>query len=576
MIKKWKALSLRSIIVIVTLTIVIVSLTVSNLLAYSSFTREHDDLIEETSAEINKQIVMNYQNYLNNLVDTAHYLQLETVYLTRADDFDALSTLYTYAVDIDPNMVSITLFDLSGNPILSTIPASQIHPDVSSFAFFRNAVDNENIFHFAAPALQSYVSGSGEEVITVSRVFHYYNEGVREDAVLVMDLDTRVFRALAQDTNLGEKGHVLLVDHTNQLIFDPENICRIECKSLDAVSTLYLGGAAITVDDDNLYAQVNTLRYTRWKIVTFQDVSGINQTRQSVLLTFGVIFGGSILVTSIAAILLSNRISKPLDSLKAHMETFKRGAFLPIEIKSGQKEVVLLSERFNHMASEIEQLMDRVYKEQRAKRKTHFQALQNQINPHFLYNTLDSILYLSEQNRNDDVQKMVVALSKFFRLSISNESGEVRLEEEVEHARNYLMIQQIRYHEVFTFTLNVDSALLNYQVLKLSLQPLVENAISHGIDPQSRENTIAIDVSRQEDMIHARVTNSGYGLSEAQIDAIRRMIQSEEEVEHIGLKNIYQRLKLQFGDLADLRIESDHENTTTVTLIYPLKEGRKA
>ena len=179
-----------------------------------------------------------------------------------------------------------------------------------------------------------------------------------------------------------------------------------------------------------------------------------------------------------------------------------------------------LTHSFNEMIKETRDLMDRILFEQRSKRKTEFQALQNQINPHFLYNTLDSIVYLSENKMNEKVIEMVVALSKFFRISISRGKNIILLKEELEHARNYLLIQQIRYHEKFTYEFDIDEDVLDEEVVKLTLQPLIENAIQHGINTEYGKGKIIIRAFKKDDYLYLEVEDDGYGLLPEQIEEL--------------------------------------------------------
>lgn len=576
MAKGFQNISIRRAIFLTTMAIIVVALTISNIVVSSRFAQTHRDLIEETSQEVNQQIVLNFENYIGTVIDSAHLLRLETFYKTKEDDLEGLLEIYEYAVDIDRNVTGIMLVNLTGNPLLSTFDSDDIREGLDRRLFFSNALKDDTIFHFTEPSIPSHLNDSDDEVITVSRVVEYYDSGIRKEAVLMLDLSIQPFLDLAEDINLGDAGHILLTDANNALIFDPLNQCQNGCASLDSIATVFLGGDLISLSDTELYVHVNTLEFTRWKLVTFADVDVVNQTLQTNLITFSLIFVSAVLVTGIMTAYTSKRISDPLDQLKEKMMAFHSQSFEPVHLEKGQKEVVVLSRAFNQMAAEIKHLLDRVYEEQRAKRKTQFQALQNQINPHFLYNTLDSILYLSEENKGEDVQAMVTALSKFFRLSISNESGQVRLSEELAHAENYLVIQKIRYRDAFTYSVESPSHLAPYSVLKLSLQPLLENAIHHGVDQMDDPVHITAKAQEKEGFMWIDVTNTSYGLSEEKIQSIYQSMHTVDDTTHIGLRNIYRRLKLQFGPEADVRITSIIDQTTTVTLIIPMKAGKRA
>jgi two-component system sensor histidine kinase YesM len=223
------------------------------------------------------------------------------------------------------------------------------------------------------------------------------------------------------------------------------------------------------------------------------------------------------------------------------------------------------------MIEEIRRLMDRVVEEQREKRKTEFQALQNQINPHFLYNTLDSIVYLSENKMNDKVVKMVVALSRFFRISISRGRNIILLKEEIEHARNYLLIQQIRYNDKFDFKFEIDKEVLNLKVVKLSLQPIIENALVHGINTEYDSGTIIIRAYQKRHSLVLEVEDDGYGMTEELIESVYDNLTNKKLHNSIGLKNVYQRLRIYYGEEVEFKIISELDEKTIVRLVIPIK-----
>jgi two-component system sensor histidine kinase YesM len=283
-----------------------------------------------------------------------------------------------------------------------------------------------------------------------------------------------------------------------------------------------------------------------------------------------LIFILTLITTAMTSSYLTNRITVPMESLKKHIALIEQGDFESRIHVEGQKEVVHLAEAFNTMSNRIKDLMEKVFNEQNEKRKTQFIALQNQINPHFLYNTLDSIVALSENNRNKDVENAIIALSKFFRMSISNSMNLVELKDEIEHVRNYLLIQQIRYQNTFVFDFEIDEEVLHHKVIKLSLQPLVENAILHGIHPDDAFSTILIKGYALNGYLYIEVFNEGYGISKERIQEIHTMISSDQKTSSMGLKNVYQRLKLTFGNDADLILESELDEYTKVIMKMPI------
>ncbi len=570
MINRFKDLSVGRAIFLVTTTIVGVIMLLSTALTYQLIFARTDALIESTSKEINKQVVMNYENYLSNVINTSNSLQKYILDLTKANDTLNLENLFIATINIEKNIENIALFDLSGRLIVSSTNEKIAH-DITEKSWFLAARSNVDIHHFSSSHIEDVVIDGTTEVFSVSRSVYYYSEGGQKEGVLLIDIDTRNLKALAIQTNLGSQGHIIITNQGNELIYSSLPECSDEqCESAQIANEIVLGGRLVTLGNLAMFANVNTIKYTRWNIATFINVDDITNTKTDTLYRIIWIFLITVIAIAISSAVFSMRITKPMNRLKEHIHLIQEGDFDTMVNVEGQREVVVLADAFNSMSNRIKGLMQKVLMEQVEKRKTHFIALQNQINPHFLYNTLDSIVWLSENNRNKDVERAIIALSKFFRMSISDQMNTVSLKDEVEHVRNYLLIQQIRYQHTFRFEFDIDEEVENNFVLKLSLQPLVENAIIHGIKPEESFTKIVIRAFQRDSFTIVEVYNEGYGMTQQRIDEIHAMIRGEKESESMGLKNVYQRLRLYYGSQADLYIESELDEYTKVTMKIPI------
>ena len=234
----------------------------------------------------------------------------------------------------------------------------------------------------------------------------------------------------------------------------------------------------------------------------------------------------------------------------------------------------MLSDSFEHMSNRIKQLMERVRTEETELRKTELKALQAQINPHFLYNTLDSIQWMCEQGKNEDAMKMVSALAKLFRISISRGHELIPIKDELQHAKNYLVIQSYRYRNQFSYSFDIETRLEHYLCNKITVQPLIENAIYHGIDRMVDEGEIKISVKEapdNKDDILITVEDNGVGMTEEQCRKILRKERSDSS--GIGVKNVNDRLKIYFGEKYGLTIKSELDVGTIVTVRIPKIEA---
>ena len=572
MIKKLSDLSIGQSFFVISITIVAIMLLLSTGVTNQLVFSRTDRLIETTSKEINKQVIMNYENYLSSVIDISNVMQKYIVDMTKANELDKLGELLLATTNLERNIKHIALLDRSGNVISSSTPLS-INPHIRDIDWFKQALNMPDIHHFSSLHTENLILNGSEEVVTISKQVQYNIGNTNQTGVLMIDLSTSQFKSLAAQTNLGDQGHIIITDQNNGLIYSSNPACQTgQCDSALIAQDILLGGKLTVWQGLNMYVNVNTIRDTRWKIASFINVNEIILTKTDIQIRMIFIFIGTLIIVAFFSYMFSRRITNPMNILKKHITKIEQGDLDARVQVDGQKEVILLADAFNTMSDRIKDLMQKVLNEQNEKRKTHFLALQNQINPHFLYNTLDSIVALSENNRNKDVEHAIIALSKFFRMSISSEMNLVELKDEIEHVRNYLLIQQIRYRNAFKFDFDIDEEVLHHKVIKLSLQPLVENAILHGIQPEEAFTTILIKGYIKDGFTYVEVFNEGYGISHEKINEIKAIIQSQKESSSMGLKNVYQRLKLYYGDEADLYFESELDEYTKVIMKMPMED----
>jgi two-component system sensor histidine kinase YesM len=517
---------------------------------------------------------MNYENYIFDVIDVADYITEASLEYTEKNNISDLVSIYETTDQVNQYIRSITLITNDGSRVASSESYKLLGNNLEFKNWFTSAKSDSSIYHFSSPHIEDIYPAGNHIVITVSKEIHYYEDGIETSGVLAIELEVSNFQALSEKTNLGESGHIIIVDENNEPVFTSNTDCFDgDCESISIIEEIILGGKFVNVSEKNMYVNVNTISLTRWKIATFVNAESVSTAKNKVILSLTIAFFVAFTVTFFVSSMFSRRITSPIYELNKYMKRFQKGkSDEKIEIK-GQKELVELGESFNEMIKEISSLMNEVMIEQRAKRKTQFIALQNQINPHFLYNTLDSILWLNENNLNSEVEKMIVALSRFFRISISTENNVIPLSEEIEHVQNYLLIQKIRYNNRFVFSFEVDESLLEFHVLKLGLQPIVENAIYHGISPDAGHNVIVIRAYRENDNVVLEVENNGFGITEEEIQDLYSTFEDTHTSKHIGLKNISQRLSLYYGDKGELKIISKLDEYTKVQLRYPLNEG---
>lgn len=562
----------QTIFIVSTLVVAILVLVTISIMN-SVFFVQLDNLIEDTSKEINKQVVMNYESYLSDVIETSNSLQEYIILYSQSNEMSRLDELFESTIKAQSNIRNIALFNTSGHQLITSF-IGEVNPNISDLEWFMEALIYSDIHHFSTAHIEDVLIDGVDKVITISKRVDYIQNGRTLKAVLMMDISAQGLITLAQHTNLGDQGSILITDIDDQLVFSSNGLCvDSQCRDIELVQSILLGGRMLNVDDNYMYVNVNTLQDTRWKITTFINVDESVKTKERIFITMLISFLVSISLIALFSSWMAHRITQPMNILKRHITKLEEGDFEAQVEVSGQKEVVHLAEAFNIMSNRIHELMTRILDEQNDKRKTHYIALQNQINPHFLYNTLDAIVSLSEKGRNKDVERTIIALSKFFRLSVSSDMSLISLKDEIEHVKHYLIIQQIRYRKDFEYEIDIPESCASLKVIKLSLQPLVENAIIHGINIEESFNHIKISAYEKENLLYIEIYNQGYGLTEMKINEIYKMIRSEKASGSMGLKNVYQRLKLYFNQDADLLIESELDVYTKVILKLPIVKG---
>lgn len=278
-------------------------------------------------------------------------------------------------------------------------------------------------------------------------------------------------------------------------------------------------------------------------------------------------------LTWILVIVISDSISKPLQHLCELTEQVGTGNFSMQKINGSGDEVATLESSFNTMVGKIEELVAHVKNEQINLRRTELKLLQAQINPHFLYNTLDTIMWMAEDGQSEEVVEIVGALSEFFRVSLSKGRDYITLKEEESHVRSYLQIQQFRYADILEYEIDIPEELGTYCILKLTLQPIVENALYHGVKEKRGKSKIIIRGSYKENYMLLTIEDNGIGMKEEQLKAIQVYLEKENPEltdRGFGLANVNARIRLNYGREYGLTIESTYGVGTKVSILLPV------
>ncbi|HAF85308.1 MAG TPA: sensor histidine kinase, partial [Sphaerochaeta sp.] len=528
-----------------------------------------------STREIVRQINSNLSFYINDIVTISGYardLSKKINILGKEEVEDKLKTILASRQDI----VALVLFDLEGNAVLSTSDAPFREPEaITEQKWFSRSLGGEGNFYFTGPHVQQLSTSAYPWVITYSQQISYtQNNGEMAQGLLLIDMNFSAVSELAKNAKLGSTGYVYFIDNNNKIVYHPlqqlinSNIFN---EDIAAVEEHIFGTFINTFEGRERLVIIDTVNNARWRIVgvAFMDelMSGLNQfTTVMALILFLCI-----IITIFLARYVSAWISRPIKELERLMLAVERGDFSEPPTVKGNQEVLALSQSFTLMILRIRELMDDIVKSQELKRKFELDALQAKINPHFLYNTLDSVVWMAEQNDTEGVIRMISALAKLFRVSISKGHDIITISEELEHVRNYLIIQQIRYQGQFEFSILVDEDIQNSPTIKLIVQPIVENAIYHGIKYLQEMGHIDIKVYRRKPgAIVLEIRDNGVGMDEEKLTKILSFDGSHfPKGNGIGVRNVHQRVQLYYGSDFGLEISSELDVGTLVRIVIP-------
>jgi len=272
---------------------------------------------------------------------------------------------------------------------------------------------------------------------------------------------------------------------------------------------------------------------------------------------------------------LSRRIVDPIDMICERLEAIGKGSLTVREpIQADVQEIQLLSNGIENMVERLIKLIEKTAEQEKQRRRTEFALMQAQINPHFLYNTLDTLVWLIESGEISEAVKMVASLSNYFRFSLSRGKNVITIEEEEQHIRSYLEIQQMRYQDLMDYEINIPEDLKKYIVPKLTLQPLVENALYHGIKNTRRKGTIRLTGRYENERIILEVMDNGRGMSEERLTEVKASL-TDNKREGFGLRTVHQRIQILFGVEYGLTLESRLDSGTKVIVTIPMKTSDK-
>ena len=514
------------------------------------------------SAQVVSQVAGAVDNYVNTM-DSAVGIVLEQL-----DSEPAMRDAFLNAfLTARPEVAAITTYDENGSLLdcwaqAGRTPKSDI---LRNLSFDLTTARRLGHGYISTPHVESIFDSYYPWVVSVIRAVPGDGGSSRW---LAVDLSFKELAATINNVSIGQHGYCYLMDERGNMVYHPQQqLIYSDLKQENTALTAELADGA-HVEGNTIYT-VQTLSSGSWRVVGVSSVQELITDGLQEVLRISVISALFILAAMLMlSVLLSRMLSQPIQNLVSAMRSFEKNADnFSYEPVTGVREVQNLSVSFEHMVRKIQKLMARVRSEEVNLRKTELKALQAQINPHFLYNTLDSISWMCEQGKNAEAVVMVNALARLFRISISKGHELIPIRSEVQHAQSYLQIQSVRYKEQFSYHFDVEEDCTEYLCNKITLQPIIENAIYHGVNGLVDEGHIEIRVRAEGEDVLFTVEDNGVGMEPEQIEEIFR--RKPDGKSGIGIKNVNDRLKIWFGDAYGITIESVPDEGTKVTVRMP-------
>ena len=557
---KKKGLSMNFILVLC-LSAVAVSVLACGMLVFLQTYREAMTRNAQTTSRQAVARVSGVMNeYLDDMNDSLDLLEqyLNTPAQERQERFETF-------LQIKPDVVAVSTYDEAGNMKNCYTLGRTVRQEIlTNLSFDPEKTEIYHRGYVSAPHVMSIFQGEFPWVVTVLAPVRT-GEGERW---LAVDISCSNISSYISGVGIGQRGYCFLEDVEGNIVYHPQQQLLYSNLKQENTALIAQMDDGVRVEGSTIYT-VQTLENSAWRVVGVSSLQELISDGQHEALRMAGISAIVILAASVAlSILLSRTLSSPIHDLILAMRSFEKTADnFTYEPVSGVREVQNLSASFGHMVRKIQQLMVTVRSEEVNLRKTELKALQAQINPHFLYNTLDSISWMCEQGKNAEAVTMVGALAKLFRISISKGHELIPIRSEVQHAQSYLQIQSVRYQNQFTYRFEVEEDCLDFLCNKITLQPIIENAIYHGINGLVDEGEILIQVKSDADDVLFLVEDNGVGMEPEQIEEI--FTRKPDGKSGIGIKNVNDRLKIWFGESYGLRIDSEPDCGTRVTVRMP-------
>jgi len=574
--------SIRFKLLLYFVVIIVVSILTLSIVGSTLYRQSIEEETNAHTSQMMNQVKNNIQTHLKEMDNLIYYIARDTNVLRFMEgdssaQIDEILDLTKGYESRHSEISGILLVNAEGSYSSNRIERVARDPLTKEQWYIQAADMPEQLQLFSHPIgrnIRTEENISADQVLSFVKAVKDPVTGEVLGAILI-DMQLDFVRQIIESASLGKSGFIYLMDAHGGIVYSPVNkiVYRIEGNWLvsDADSSVHL------IQNRKYQIMHNTFVDNGWRVVGVfpldESLKVVNDLQWlTVLIAVGTLF-----IAFIASWFFTNSITRPVQKLRSLMKKVEAGE-LHLRFRSrSNDEIGQLGSSFNRMVEEIENLIQMVYEEQRAKREAELKILQAQIKPHFLYNTLDTIQWMAQERNAPDIAQIVVALTHLFRIGLSKGNEIIPLSEELKHVESYLIIQLARYEDKLAYQIELPEALRSNDVLKLILQPLVENAIYHGIKPKRGPGRIDIVARIEEQRLYIQVSDNGIGILGDRLAELREMLEQtgNRTIETgFGLYNVHERIRLTYGDPYGLTIESSVGKGTIIEVCLPVLYGK--
>ena len=572
----YKQRSIQLIISISFSLIAVFGMLITGFAMYSRFSARLRENAIEKDKQVLEQVGWNLNTYIRNMMsvsDSFYYSVVKKTDLAKDSFISEMNLLYEANKS---NIVSIACVTQDGALIgASPVSGRKEGVDFSKQEWFKSADEKIADIHFSTPHVQNMFENSNYRyywVVSLSRSVELTRGGSIQRGVLLVDMDFSAIEQMFMKANESGRGYMYLMDRNGEIIYHPRQraiYSGLLTENNNAVLGYEDGSYIETFNGEERSVIVKTIGYTGWRIVSVTPTKDLTLNLSQTRIFMMMILTIMIFLVLSGNMFISSRVTDPIRQLDESVKKLEEGDLSEEHIYvGGTHEIMHLGRTIRSMVVQMRRLMEDMVKEQRDKRRSELDALQSQINPHFLYNTLDSVIWMIESSRYRDAIDMVTSLASLFRISLSRGDNIIPIRDEIKHAQNYLSIQRVRYKNKFTATVDIDPAIEDCCTIKLIVQPLIENAIYYGA--MDEDSQIDVKGYEKDGDIYIEVSDNGMGIPEETLKTLlTEKSRTRGKGSGIGLWNVNQRIQLYFKGSYGLEIESELDEGTTVRIHLP-------